>query len=107
MEQEATQVLAGLAKRAMGALEEFFDSGAEVDSKAIGRARVASSVLSAWARERATQSATETRQVLMARELAENKEQLELYLKAAMPSAPVVKAIPERVPSQAQTAKKR
>lgn len=90
----------------MGALEEFFDSGAEVDTKAIGRARVASSVLSTWARERATQSATETRQVLMARELAENKEQLERYLKAAMPGAPVVKAIPERVASKAETPKR-
>lgn len=46
------------------------------------------------AKREQTQSARETTTVLMARELATNKEEFQKYLRVAMPSAPILKALP-------------
>lgn len=58
------------------------------------RCKQANTYRSTESRREATQSARESTIVLMARELATNKEELRNYLKIAMPSAPMLKAIP-------------
>ena len=66
------------------ALVAFFQEG-EGDQQAYGRARIATSVLSSVAKHEGTISARETTAVLVARELANNKEEFAQYLKVSMP----------------------
>jgi len=86
------QSLATLAKKAVNALSDFFDQ-ADADSKTLGKARVAASVLGAYTRLQQVQSAKDTTTFMMARELAQSPEQLQHYIQIAMPNAPMVKAL--------------
>lgn len=82
-----------LTNQAIATLSEFLGSD-DVDTKQIGRARVAASVLSNWSRLQQVRSAREATTFMMARELAQDHETLERYLRAAMPNSPMVKALP-------------
>ena len=67
------------------------------DEKAqIQAARTATATLGAVTRHEQTQGAREQTAFMMARELATNNEQLAEYLRASMPSAPVLKALPKK-----------
>ena len=92
-EPEVVRDLDLLGAEAVGALRKFLGQP-EHTSLDIGKARVAASALSAWSRYKQTESARESTFLLLARELAENKEQLRKYVKIAMPNAPIVKALP-------------
>lgn len=83
----------GLASQAMDKLANFL-SDDEPSSKAIGAARIAASVLSAWTRHKQTEGAREATTFMIARELATNKEELRHYLAVAMPSHDLTKALP-------------
>ena len=61
----------------------------------VGTARVAASALSAWSRQKQTESARESNFILLARELAEDKKQFRKLVRAAMPDAGIVRALPE------------
>lgn len=87
----------GLAEKAIGQLEGFFDAQ-EKSPQQIAVARVAATVISSWSRHRQTEGAREASLFMMARELAGDKEQLERYVRVAMPASPIVRALP--VPPQ-------
>jgi hypothetical protein len=58
------------------------------------KAKQANAYRSTEARREQTQSAREATIVMMARELAQDKQQFQQYLRAAMPNAAMVKALP-------------
>ena len=87
--------LEALTEEAIAELRSFFRERSE-KAEDISRARVAATVLSAFTRHEQTQSAQVATTFMMARELADNSEQLAEYLRVAMPSAPVVKALPKK-----------
>lgn len=87
------QTLAKLTDQAIGVLSEFLTSD-DVDTKQIGRARVAASVLSNYTRLQQVHGAREATTFMMARELANDRETLEKYVRAAMPNSPMVRALP-------------
>jgi hypothetical protein len=82
-----------LAADSVSALRKFLQQG-EHTSMDIGAARVAASALSAWSRHKQTESARESNFIILARELAENKQQFRKFVIAAMPEAAIVKALP-------------
>lgn len=59
------------------------------------KAKQANAYRSTEARREQTQGAREATIVMMARELSENKQQFQQYLRAAMPNAAMVKALPK------------
>lgn len=91
--ESAVVSLESLTNQAITTLSEFLGSD-DVDTKQIGRARVAASVLSNYARMQQVRSAREATTFMMARELAQDSETLAKYLRASMPNSPVVKALP-------------
>ena len=90
---EAMQDLDVLGAEAVSALRKFLTQ-AEYTSLDIGKARVAASALSAWTRNKATESAQQSNFLVLARELAVNKAEFRKFVKIAMPNAPIVKALP-------------
>lgn len=85
-----------LVEKARETLHEFFDKKDQRTSSDIATARIASSLLSTHARERQAAGAAEALQFMIARELSTDKAQLEAFLTAAMPAAPILKALPAR-----------
>lgn len=83
-----------LVRKARTELHDFFDHKEKRTNGDIAAARIASSLLSTNAREKQTASATDALSFMMARELSSDKEQLEKFLTAAMPNAPIVRALP-------------
>jgi len=75
---------AALLSESHKALLEYFKTGA-LDPDAHSRARIATSVLSSVTKHEQTQSAREATAVLVARELANNKEEFAQYLKVSTP----------------------
>ena len=82
--------LLGESKRVLLA----FFQGESTDTIAIGRARVASSILSSYTRHEATESARASTAVAIARTIASNPEEFAAYLNASMPqlNVPVPKS---------------
>ena len=62
-----------------------FFQGESADSMAIGRARVASSILSSYTRHEATESARASTAVAIARTIATSPQEFAAYLNASMP----------------------
>lgn len=83
-----------LAEQAMNELQKFFRMK-DATTKDVGVARVATSVLSAWTRQQQTKSATDATKFMVARELAQDKDQLAEYIRLTMPDYPLVKVLPE------------
>ena len=81
-----------LSNKAIEALEEFLDSD-DSGKEALGRARVAGSILSAWTRHRQTLGARDATSFMLARELAEDREELLKYVALAMPENLLVKQL--------------
>ena len=82
-----------LIKESKRVLIEFFQ-GETADSMAIGKARVATSILSSYTRHEATESARASTAVAIARTIASNPEEFAAYLNASMPqlNVPVPKS---------------
>lgn len=91
--RSATVGLESLAPKAIDILYAFLTS--EYDRELHQRAKIAIGVVGAWQRHRATQAGREAGVYMMARELADGKEQLAAMLRQASPNAPIVKALPE------------
>lgn len=87
-----------LGAEAVSALRKFLAGQDNATSLDIGKARVAASALSAWTRHRQTESARESNFLVLARELAENKEQFKKFVRVAMPNAPILAALPAGKP---------
>ena len=64
------------------------------DKSLYQQARVASNLLGTWSRLQQTERARDANIIMMARDLAANKDELREYLRVAMPSSPLVKALP-------------
>mgnify|MGYP001591466908 CR=1 FL=1 len=95
---ETTRDLDVLGAEAVGALRKFL-ALPEYTSLDIGKARVAASALSAWTRNKQTESARETNFLILARELANDKAEFRRFVQVAMPSAPVLKALSDKTTS--------
>jgi hypothetical protein len=85
-----------LLQKARETLHDFFDKKTQRTSLDISTARIATSLLATHARERQAAGAADALSFMIARELSSDKAQLEQFLTAAMPSAPIVKALPTR-----------
>lgn len=81
------------AEEAIEVVREFLRNPS-AEREQMARVKYASSMVSNYVKHEQTQSAREATNFMMARELAQNSEQLAEYLKAASPSAPVLKALP-------------
>ena len=82
-----------LADQAIGSLQQFFRKK-ERTTKDVGVARVATAVLSSWTRQQQTKSAEKATMFMVARELANDKEQLAEFIRLTMPDLSIVKALP-------------
>ena len=85
-----------LGAEAVSALRKFLATSDQATSLDIGKARVAASALSAWTRNRQTESAKETNFLILARELATNKDEFAKFVRVGMPNAPIIRALPEK-----------
>jgi hypothetical protein len=85
-----------LAAKARKTLHAFFDNKEHRTSVDVATARIASSVLATNAREKQAAGAADALSFMIARELSSDKTQLEKFLTAALPNAPIVRALPER-----------
>ena len=74
---------------------------------AIAVARVAAASLSSSTRDEQTNNARRTLDWNMARDLARDKEQLEAYVRVSMPTAPIVRALPQLGPSERKEVQKK
>ena len=83
--------LAGVARER---LYEFFNDKSKRTSGDIAEARIASSLLSTQARVKQAAGAADALTFMIARELSSDRAQLESFLTAAMPHAPVLRALP-------------
>lgn len=99
MKDKAPAGMDGLVTKAIASLNEFFDNKEKRTSADVAAARIASSLLSTNAREKQAAGAADALNFMIARELSSDKSQLEQFLTAAMPNAPIVKALPPRVES--------
>jgi cyanate lyase len=91
---------AKLITKAETSLHEFFDKKDGRTSADVAVARIASSLLSTNARERQTAGAADALNFMIARELSGDKTQLEAFLTAAMPTAPIVRRVYEAIEGQ-------
>lgn len=90
-----------LAIDSIAKLRNFLANPSE-DKSTVLALKAAQVSLSNYTRHEATQGAREATTFMMARELASNAEELEHYMKVAMPSSPVTKAIPTKaIPQKA------
>lgn len=83
-----------LAAQARDTLKEFFRNKAKTSAD-IATARIAGSVLSTHARTKQAAGAADALNFMIARELSSDRAELERFLTAAMPGAPIVKALPK------------
>jgi hypothetical protein len=84
-----------LAAKARQQLSDFFDiPRGRKTPEDVSTARVAGSFLATRAREKQAAGAADALNFMIARELSGDKTQLEKFLTAAMPNAPVVRALP-------------
>jgi len=93
-----TDDMEDLAGQARETLREFFNNRTGRTSMDIATARIASSVLSTFAREKQAAGAADALSFMIARELSTDKTQLEKFLTAAMPNAPIVRSLPVTTP---------
>jgi len=87
---DTNEKLTELADKAMDGLRSFLDAE-DHTGKDIGVARVATSILNAWTRYQQARNAEKALVFMVARELAQDKEQLQEYIRASLP---IVRFIP-------------
>lgn len=92
---EVVRDIDSLGAEAVSALRKFLAMG-DVTGADINRARVAASAFSAVTRVRQTEGAREATFLMLARELANNKDEFREYVKIGMPTAPILKALPAK-----------
>ena len=95
-------------------MQDLFDAGKKkllkflakekYTSTDIGAAKIASSVLSAYTRMGATESANKTTELLLIREVNASPEQLRRYIELTQPSHPLLRVIPKRAAVAAKAA---
>jgi hypothetical protein len=83
----------GLAAKARATLREFFDNKTQRTTMDVATARIASSLLATHAREKQAAGAADALNFMIARELSSDRSQLEQFLTAAMPNAPIVRSL--------------
>lgn len=86
---------ANLRDRAIDIEWEFLNSDGS-DTGLRNREQSARQVLSNWTRHEATKSNREQTNLLTARSLAQNPEQLAEYVRLTMPHSPILKALPSK-----------
>lgn len=90
---EAAQNLDLLGAEAVGVLRKFLQQP-DYTSHDIGKAKMAMGSLASWAKIKQTESARESNFIMLARELAEDKQQFRKLVSAVMPGSAIVKALP-------------
>jgi hypothetical protein len=75
-------------------LRSFFENTENKTSNEIATARIAGSVIQAYAKLKQSLGAQEALSFMMARELSNDRAQLERFLALALPNAPIVRALP-------------
>ena len=94
MDAQITENLGNLAKVGIAELEDFV-TAKEFTSQDLGKARVITSLISAYARLKQAEGAQQATTFMMARELANDKQELRAYIAATMPDHAVIKALKE------------
>lgn len=84
-----------LALKSIGVLSDFLSNPTEAKDKVLA-VKAAQVSLSNYTRHEQTQGARDATTFMMARELAQNPDELAHYMKVAMPSSQVTKAIPQK-----------
>lgn len=92
MAETATQKIEALGMHAIDVLKAAMTKG-DFTKGDIIRIKAAQTSLGSWTRFRATESAERTNLLVLARELAENKQQFQDFMRVAMPNAPIMKAL--------------
>ncbi len=77
---------------AVNAIHHIFTSNEHTDND-VAAARIASSVLATWSKLKQSERSQEAIYFAMARELAEDKDQLEKYIALTLPDVPIVKML--------------
>lgn len=97
MEQlpRATKDMIDLFDTAKGRLLKFLKQDKHTSAE-IGAAKIASSVISAYTRMGATESANKTTELLLIREINASPEQLRQYIELTQPSHPLLRVVPKR-----------
>jgi hypothetical protein len=94
---KGSQRLEPVIDEAVEILKRTFQAG-ELNDQELAVARLANSTLGTWAKLKQSESAQEAVYFSMARELAQDQEQLAHYIKVTMPHLPLsqdLKALPE------------
>lgn len=91
MRSRESERLEPLIDPAIQSLKRMFEGGREEED--FTTARIASSVLSTWARIKQSERAEDAIMFSMARSLAHDREELERYLKVTMPDLPMLKVV--------------
>lgn len=84
-----------LALTSIDKLRDFI-TNPTADKDTLAAVKAAQVSLSSYTRHEQTQSARDATSFMMARELAHNPDELAHYMKVAMPSSAVTKAIPQK-----------
>jgi len=84
-----------LVTPAINVLKKLF-TGASTEEEDIATARIAASSLATWSRLKQAERAQEAVYFNMARELANDREQLAIYIKASLPDVPIVRVLEAR-----------
>lgn len=87
-----------LAHDAIHALRKFITMP-DPTSLTIGSARVSASALASWSRNQQSLTSRESNLLMLARELAEDKQEFRKFVKFGMPNAPIVQALSKRSPT--------
>jgi len=93
-EPELVRDIELLGAESVSALRKFL-SMREITSVDIGRAKIAQDAFASYTRHRQSDSAREGNVILLARELAKDKDELRKFLKLGMPNAPIIKSLSE------------
>lgn len=87
-----SQRLEGIVDEAVSAIRLIFQPGEHTDGEVVA-ARIGSSVLATWAKLKQSERAQEAVYFAMARELAEDRDQLAKYIEMTLPDVPLVRVL--------------
>ncbi len=94
MTQRDSDRIDALIEPAVNLLKKIFTApGDDLADKDLVNARLAGSILATWSRLKQAERAQEAVYFSMARELANDRAQLETYIKLSMPDVPLVKVL--------------
>lgn len=97
MKKDSTR-LEPLIDDAIQTLQTIFRAAGEHSGDELAVARLANSVLATWSKLKQSESAQEAVYFSMARELAEDREQLAHYIEVTMPHVPLAQGSLKKLP---------